>query len=109
MLDNTRAWAEIDLDAVAHNVRAVRRVTSPRAKLIGVVKADAYGHGAAQVSRCLLENGTDLLAVSQLDEALELRLSGISRECRRLQTPARRSQPRNRHPLSTATLSSRPL
>ena len=78
MLDNTRAWAEIDLDAVAHNVRAVRRVTSPRAKLIGVVKANAYGHGAAQVSRCLLENGTDMLAVSQLDEALELRLSGIS-------------------------------
>ncbi|MBO5076706.1 MAG: alanine racemase [Clostridia bacterium] len=78
MLDNTRAWAEIDLDAIARNTRAVRRVTSPDAKLIGVVKADAYGHGAVHVAHCLLENGTDMLAVSQIDEALQLRLCGIS-------------------------------
>ena len=77
MLNNTRAWAEIDLDAVAHNARAVRRVTQPTARLIGVVKADAYGHGAPQVAACLLENGVELLAVSQIDEALQLRLSGI--------------------------------
>lgn len=79
MLDNTRAWAEIDLDAIANNVRAVRKVTSPHAKLIGVVKADAYGHGAVQVAECLIENGADMLAVSQIDEALQLRLSGV--EC----------------------------
>ena len=79
MLDNTRAWAEIDLDAIANNVRAVRNVTSPHAKLIGVVKADAYGHGAVQVAECLIENGADMLAVSQIDEALQLRLSGV--EC----------------------------
>ena len=78
MLDNTRAWAEINLDAIAHNVRAVRSITSPAAKLIGVVKADAYGHGAVHVARCLLENGADMLAVSQIDEALQLRLSGIT-------------------------------
>ena len=77
MLDNTRAWAEIDLDAIAHNARSVRSVTSPDAKLIGVVKADAYGHGAVQVAESLLENGVDMLAVSQIDEALQLRLSGI--------------------------------
>ena len=79
MLDNTRAWAEIDLDAIANNVRAVRNMTSPHAKLIGVVKADAYGHGAVQVAECLIENGADMLAVSQIDEALQLRLSGV--EC----------------------------
>ncbi len=79
MLDNTRAWAEIDLDAIANSVRAVRKVTSPHAKLIGVVKADAYGHGAVQVAECLIENGADMLAVSQIDEALQLRLSGV--EC----------------------------
>ena len=79
MLDNTRAWAAIDLDAIADNARAVRSVTSPRAKLIGVVKADAYGHGAVHVAKCLIENGADMLAVSQIDEALQLRLSGIER------------------------------
>ncbi|MBP5631498.1 MAG: alanine racemase [Clostridia bacterium] len=77
MLDNTRAWAEINLDAIAHNAAAVRAVTSPGAKLIGVVKADAYGHGAVQVAGCLIESGADMLAVSQIDEALQLRLSGI--------------------------------
>ena len=77
MPDNTRAWAEIDLDAIADNAKAVRSVTSPGAKVIGVVKADAYGHGAPEVAACLLENGIDMLAVSQIDEALQLRLSGI--------------------------------
>ncbi len=77
MLDNTRAWAEIDLDAIGHNARAVRSKVAANAKLIGVVKADAYGHGAVQVAACLLENGADMLAVSQIDEALQLRLSGI--------------------------------
>lgn len=79
MLDNTRAWAEINLDAIAHNAMAVRSITSPRAKLIGVVKADAYGHGAVQVAECLIESGVDMLAVSQIDEALQLRLCGIEK------------------------------
>ncbi|MBO4326973.1 MAG: alanine racemase [Clostridia bacterium] len=79
MLDNTRAWAEINLDAIAHNAMAVRSITSPRAKLIGVVKADAYGHGAVQVAECLIESGVDILAVSQIDEALQLRLCGIEK------------------------------
>jgi alanine racemase len=77
MLDNTRAWAEIDLDAIAHNAKEVRRVTAPGAAVIGVVKADAYGHGAPEVAACLLDNGIDMLAVSQIDEALQLRLAGI--------------------------------
>ena len=46
-----RTWAEIDLDALEHNYRAARGRTGPGVKYLGVVKADAYGHGAVQVSR----------------------------------------------------------
>ena len=77
MLNNTRAWAEINLDDLAFNIRAVRKAVRKGTRVIGVVKADAYGHGAPECSRVLLENGADMLAVSQLDEALQLRLSGI--------------------------------
>ena len=48
-----RTWAEIDLDALAHNYRCAREMTGPKVKYLGVVKADAYGHGAIQVSRKL--------------------------------------------------------
>jgi len=77
MLNNTRAWAEINLDDLAFNIRAVRRAVKEGTHVIGVVKADAYGHGAPETSRVLLENGADMLAVSQLDEALQLRFCGI--------------------------------
>ena len=70
-----RTWAEIDLDALAHNYQTLRRRTGTR--FVGVVKADAYGHGAVQVSRVLEELGADYLAVSSLDEAMELRAGGI--------------------------------
>lgn len=73
----SRSWAEIDLDALAHNMKEIRRITSPGAEVVAVVKADAYGHGAIQVSRVLLENGASRLAVSMLDEAIELRKNGI--------------------------------
>lgn len=72
-----RTWAEIDLDALAHNYHQARRLTGPGVKYLGVVKADAYGHGAVQVSRKLEELGADYLAVSSLDEARELRRAGI--------------------------------
>lgn len=72
-----RTWAEIDLDALAHNYRQIRRRIGEKVKYLGVVKADAYGHGAVQVSRKLEELGADYLAVSSLDEARELRLGGI--------------------------------
>ena len=48
-----RTWAEIDLDALAHNYRTLRDRVGPEVKFLGVVKADAYGHGAVQVSRTL--------------------------------------------------------
>ena len=72
-----RTWAEIDLDALEHNYHLVRKMTGPSVKYLGVVKADAYGHGAVQISRKLEELGADYLAVSSLDEARELRHCGI--------------------------------
>ena len=73
-----RSWAEIDLDVLAQNMKEIRRITSPGAEIMAVVKADAYGHGAIQVARVLLENGATRLAVSMLDEAIELRKHGIT-------------------------------
>ena len=71
-------WAEIDLDALAHNYRELRRVTAPSAAMMAVVKADGYGHGALQVAKVALKNGAGLLAVARMDEALRLRETGIS-------------------------------
>ena len=73
-----RTWAEIDLDALAHNYRTLRSRMGERARFLGVVKADAYGHGAVEVSRTLEELGAEYLAVSNLDEALELRQGGVA-------------------------------
>ncbi|MGN1098325.1 MAG: alanine racemase, partial [Clostridia bacterium] len=68
-----RVWAEISLDAIKQNIKNVRRITNPHAMVMGVVKADAYGHGAIEVSKVLLENGADRLAVATIDEAAALR------------------------------------
>ncbi len=73
-----RAWAEINLDNIAHNIREIRRITNRNAAIMGVVKADAYGHGVMEVARTLLENGVERLAVSMLDEAIQLRQNGIN-------------------------------
>ena len=73
-----RTWAEISLPNIRHNYEAIRRTLPEGCRFLGVVKADAYGHGALPVSRLLQEAGADYLAVSCLDEALELRRGGIS-------------------------------
>jgi alanine racemase len=70
------AWAEVDLDAVAHNVGVVRRLVAPAA-VWSVVKADGYGHGAEPVSRAALEAGAEGLAVALVEEAVALRQAGI--------------------------------
>jgi alanine racemase len=70
-------WAEIDLDAIAGNVRELRRRTDPGAKLMAVVKADGYGHGAVEVARTTLANGAEWLGVARLPEAVPLRDSGL--------------------------------
>ena len=72
----TRTWAEIDLDALAHNYRLLRGL-APQAKFLGLVKANAYGHGAVPVAKKLEALGADMLAVACLDEAIELRQAGI--------------------------------
>lgn len=73
-----RTWAEIDLDALAHNYHEARRRIGPGVKYLGVVKADAYGHGAVQIARKLEALKADYLAVSSFDEARELRENGVS-------------------------------
>jgi alanine racemase len=72
-----RSWAEIFTDNIRHNYRSIRSRLPEKCRFLGVVKADAYGHGALKVSRILEEEGADYLAVSCLDEALELRQGGI--------------------------------
>ena len=72
-----RTWAEIDLDQLAENYRLLREKAGEQVKFLGVVKGDAYGHGAVQVARELERLGADYLAVSSLDEAKELRRHGI--------------------------------
>ncbi|HEY9159682.1 MAG TPA: alanine racemase [Desulfomonilia bacterium] len=70
--------AEIDLNALAHNFRELRRVTSKTSRIMAVVKADGYGHGAVKVSQTALANGADFLAVARISEAAQLRQSGIN-------------------------------
>ena len=72
-----RTWAEISLDNLTHNFETIRRQVGPKAKLLGVVKADAYGHGAVRVAKHLERLGAGYLAVSNLDECEELRVNGI--------------------------------
>ncbi|MCU0564225.1 MAG: alanine racemase [Desulfobacterales bacterium] len=71
-------WAEVDLEAIAANVRELRRLTDPRAKVMAVVKADGYGHGACEVARAALAAGAEWLGVARLHEAVRLRESGLA-------------------------------
>ena len=72
-----RTWAEINLANIRHNYLSIRSRLPDVCRFLGVVKADAYGHGAVQVSRLLQDAGADYLAVAGLDEAMELRQNGI--------------------------------
>jgi alanine racemase len=70
-------WAEVDLNAIAHNVRELRRITHPEARLLLAVKANGYGHGAVEVARQGLAAGADALGVARSHEGIELREAGI--------------------------------
>lgn len=72
-----RTWAEIDVDALLHNFNTIRQ--SAPGRLAAVVKADAYGHGASFVAPVLQKAGADMFAVSNIEEAMELRRCGITR------------------------------
>lgn len=72
-----RAWVEIDHGALVANLAALRRLAGPGTQIIAVVKANAYGHGAVEVSKTLVAAGAERLAVATLSEAGELRAAGI--------------------------------
>ncbi len=77
-MNEERAWAKIDLDAIGHNVNLVKSKVGDSVKVLGVVKANAYGHGAAEVSR-YLETRLDYFAVATAEEALQLKRAGITK------------------------------
>ena len=72
-----RTWAEISLKNLRHNYQILRGELSPHCKFMGMIKSNAYGHGAVPISRTLEELGAEYLGVACLDEALELRQGGI--------------------------------
>jgi alanine racemase len=72
------AWAEIDLGAIAHNVRVLTAALKPPAKLMAVVKANAYGHGAVAVAQTALQHGAEWLGVARVAEGSELRAAQIA-------------------------------
>lgn len=72
-----QAWKEIDMEALSHNARVLQARLAPACRLMAVVKADAYGHGAVPVARSLEQKGVSSFAVACLSEAIALRQAGI--------------------------------
>jgi alanine racemase len=76
-LNGIVSWAEIDLEAIAFNIRAFKRHVGEKVKLMAVVKANAYGHGAVPVAESALAAGAEMVAVHRMIEGIELRKAGI--------------------------------
>ena len=76
-MDASLVKAEIDLKAIAHNIKELRRITHPKARLMAVVKANGYGHGAIEVARCALQNGAAILGVARIEEGIQIRNADI--------------------------------
>ena len=74
-MDSTlrRTWAEIDLDALRYNYHKIKEKIGSNVKFLGVVKADAYGHGSQMIAQTMLASGVDMFGVSSVDEGLDLR------------------------------------
>lgn len=72
-----RSWVEVELDNFTSNLNEVRRLVGPRVKILQVVKADAYGHGAIEISHVALKSGASVLGVANADEGVQLRVGGI--------------------------------
>lgn len=70
-------WVEIDLEAIAYNVRRIREIIGPGVSILAVLKADAYGHGAITVARTAINNGVSYCGVASVNEATRLRDAGI--------------------------------
>lgn len=77
-MDVPLIWAEVDLNAYAHNIKELRRITHPDARLMAVVKANGYGHGATEVARKALQSGAEWLGVARINEAIQLRTEGFA-------------------------------
>ena len=75
--ERSRAWRDVDLDALAHNARVLQGALDPGCRLMAVVKADAYGHGAFPVAHRLEQEGVKAFAVACLAEGMDLRRAGI--------------------------------
>ena len=77
MMDEKRAWVEVDLDALAHNAAQFRDAAPCECELMAIVKADAYGHGAVRVAKRLQSEGVKSFAVATAGEGIQLRESGL--------------------------------
>ena len=71
-------WAEIDLSALRHNLQEIRRRIGANVKILGVVKANAYGHGDYEVGALLVKDGVEMLGIALLEEGIRLREKGIT-------------------------------
>lgn len=76
-MDKHLTWAEVDLNAYAHNIAELKKLTGKGTRLMAVVKADGYGHGAVEIARQALISGAQNIGVARIDEALHLRQAGI--------------------------------
>lgn len=76
--DRRWSWLEIDLSAIRKNIRAIKQGINSRCHFMAVVKANGYGHGAAQVAKTALNSGADFLGVATIDEAIDLRKALIN-------------------------------
>lgn len=72
-----RSWLEVDLNQIVSNLRIYQQALPRDVSIMAVIKADAYGHGDARVAKTLIDNGVDMFAVSNIDEAVGLRKAGI--------------------------------
>lgn len=72
-----RTWAEVDLDAITHNYQVLRQMIGPNRMMLGLCKANGYGHGGVRIGQKLEQLGVDMLAVACLEEAIELRQGGV--------------------------------
>lgn len=72
------AWVEVNLSNADYNIKQIKKKVGEGRQIIGVVKADGYGHGAPQIARVLLDNGVDILAIAALSEAITLRKEGFT-------------------------------
>lgn len=72
------AWVEIDLGNIEHNIKTIKSLINPQTKLLAVVKADSYGHGAPMIAPTLQASGVDMFGVASVDEGIQLRKAGLT-------------------------------